>query len=115
MVAGACLVVDLVLGVGPAQATYPGINGRLAFGLIGENVDIYTIKPDGHDLRRLTTDPGPDICPAYSPDGKSVAFCRFTATGAEIWAMKANGQQQHQITHLGGRASYAGRGHLLCR
>jgi Tol biopolymer transport system component len=106
VVGASCLAVTVVTGVGPAQASYPGVNGRLAFGLIGENVDIYTIKPDGDALRRLTTDPGLDICPAYSPDGKSIAFCRFAGGGAEIWVMKANGQQQHQVTHLGGRAAF---------
>jgi dipeptidyl aminopeptidase/acylaminoacyl peptidase len=106
VVGASCLAVTMVTGVGPAQASYQGVNGRLAFGVIGENVDIYTIKPDGHDLRRLTTDPGLDICPAFSPDGKSIAFCRFAGGGAEIWVMKANGQQQHQVTHLGGRAAF---------
>src|SRR5437763_176998 len=45
--------------VGSARATYPGAtNGRLAFGIrINSNTDVYSVRPDGQDLRRLTTDP----------------------------------------------------------
>lgn len=102
--AGACLIAGLVTGVGPAQATYPGSNGRLAFGLnTGDgNVDVYSVKPNGNDLRRLTDAPGFDACTAYSADGKSIAFCSARSGSFEIWAMKANGMQQHQVTHTGG-------------
>src|SRR6059058_885830 len=50
--------------VGSARATYPGAtNGRIAFGInVGGNTDVYTVRPDGQDLRRLTTDPGFDAC-----------------------------------------------------
>ena len=38
-----------------AQAAYPGKDGRLAFGArIGDNVDVYSMKENGNDLRRLT-------------------------------------------------------------
>jgi Tol biopolymer transport system component len=75
--AAACVAAGLVAGAGPTQATYPGVNGRLAFGLdTGDgNVDVYSVRPDGNDLRRLTTGPSFDACTAYSPDGKSIAYC----------------------------------------
>lgn len=38
------------------------------------NYDIYTIKPDGSGLKRLTTDPGNDSHCAWSSDGKWIAF-----------------------------------------
>jgi len=38
------------------------------------NYDIYTIKPDGTGLKRLTTDPGNDSHCAWSSDGKWIAF-----------------------------------------
>ncbi len=105
LLAGMCLVVDLVVGVGPARATYPGVNGRLAFGIdTGDgNFNVYTVKPDGEALRQLTTSPFLEICAAYSPNGKSIAYCRGEGASFEIWAMKANGKQQHQVTHTGGR------------
>ncbi len=39
-----------------------------------DNYDIYTIRPDGSDLKRLTTDPGNDAHNVWSPDGKWIAF-----------------------------------------
>ncbi len=38
------------------------------------NFDIYTIKPDGSGLKRLTTDPGNEAHSVWSPDGKWIAF-----------------------------------------
>jgi Tol biopolymer transport system component len=38
------------------------------------NYDLFTIKPDGTDLKRLTTDPGNDAHSVWSPDGKWLAF-----------------------------------------
>jgi hypothetical protein len=52
--AAAGLAAGLLAGV--ASATYPGTNnGRLAFAIdVGGNVDIYSVFPNGNDLRRLT-------------------------------------------------------------
>jgi len=38
------------------------------------NYDIYTIKPDGTDLKRLTNDPGNEAHSVWSPDGNWIAF-----------------------------------------
>lgn len=103
-------LVAVAIGIQPAQATYPGSNdGRIAFAVdIGDsaNFDIYSVLPNGEGLHQLTDDPLFDACPAYSADGKEIAFCRGVraASGViEIWAMKANGQDERQVTQLGGR------------
>src|SRR6266567_808120 len=90
------------------EATYPGTNdGRLAFGMIvGGNVDIYSVLPNGNDLRRLTTDASFDACASYSPDGKEIAFCSTRSGASEIWKMKQNGTQQEQVTHLSGNVTF---------
>ena len=55
----AVMVASSLFAAGHAQATYPGSNnGRLAFGMnVGGNTDIYSVLPNGNDLRRLTHDP----------------------------------------------------------
>src|SRR5690242_10555198 len=77
------VLLSLAGAAEPAHATYPGTNdGRLAFGMIvGGNVDVYSVLPNGNDLRRLTTDASFDACASYSPDGKEIAFCS-TRSGA---------------------------------
>ena len=95
--------------VGSARATYPGAtNGRLAFGInIGGNTDVYSVRPGGQDLRRLTTDPGFDACAAYSADGRRIAYCSGQAGGpVQIWTMKQNGTDKQQVTHLSGAAIF---------
>ena len=100
----ACLIAALMLGTAPASATYPGLNGRLAFGMaLGANVEIFSVLPNGHDLSQLTDRPGFNACANYSSNGRSISWCGAGGPGvSEIWAMKANGKHQHQVTHTGG-------------
>jgi Tol biopolymer transport system component len=94
-----------LLSVSTTMAAYPGsLNGRLAYGIrVSGNVDIYSSLPNGDASRRLTTASGFDACPAYSADGKQIAYCSDASGAFEIWVMKANGTDQHQVTNLGGR------------
>jgi Tol biopolymer transport system component len=94
-----------------ASATYPGsVDGRLAMGSgVNGNFDIYTVLPNGRALRRLTTDPLFDACPAWSADGKRIAWCHGVQaqTGIiDVWTMKANGTGKFQVTDLGGRSFF---------
>ena len=94
---------------GPARATYPGAtNGRIAFGInVGGNTDVYTVRPGGQDLRRLTTDPGFDACAAYSADGRRIAYCSGQGGGpVQVWTMKQNGTDKQQVTHMSGVAIF---------
>ena len=94
-----------------ASATYPGsIDGRLAMGAnINGNFDIYTVLPNGQALQRLTSDPLFDACPAWSADGKRIAWCHGVQaqTGnIDVWTMKADGTEKFQVTDLGGRSFF---------
>jgi hypothetical protein len=97
---GAGLLVALLLGglaltAAPAEAAFPGLNGRITFkrdsrvdpnnfpGFFNEQ-EIYAIDPDGTDEANLSNNPPgcprpPSQCnidadPAYSPDGTKIAF-----------------------------------------
>ena len=88
----------------PAAATFEGNNGRIAFGAFfasNRQADIWSTRPGEDDLHQLTDAPGHDICPAYSADGKNIAFCSDRTGAYEIWVMDANGKQERQVTQLG--------------
>jgi Tol biopolymer transport system component len=107
--AAALALAALATVVGSARATYPGAtNGRLAFGIrVNGNTDVYSVRPDGQDLRRLTDDPGFDACAAYSADGRRIAYCSGQGGGpVQVWTMKQNGTDKQQITHMGGPAIF---------
>ena len=57
---------------------------QIAFSWKGEsedNFDIYVRLIGSPEVRRLTTDPAPDVNPAWSPDGLQIAFVREGAPG----------------------------------
>ena len=108
-VAAACALVALAALSGSARATYPGAtNGRIAFGInVGGNTDVYTARPDGQGLRRLTTEPGFDACASYSADGRRIAYCSGQGGGpVQVWTMKQNGTDKQQVTHMSGWRSF---------
>ena len=65
-------------------------------------LDIYIMRADGSDVRRLTTSLGYDGGPFFSPDGKRLVWRRFSPDGAqaEVWTMRIDGTDQKQVTKL---------------
>jgi Tol biopolymer transport system component len=64
--------------------------------------DIYVMRPDGSNKRRLTTSPAYDDIPMFSPDGRRIAFVSSRSGSLQIWVMNADGADQHQVTHSAG-------------
>jgi Tol biopolymer transport system component len=60
--------------------------------------EIYVMRPDGSDKRRLTTDAAYDDIPVFSPDGEKIAFVSSRSGSLQIWVMNADGSDQHQLT-----------------
>lgn len=55
------------------------------------NRDIYLIQPDGTGLTPLFTSPKPDSDPAFSPDGRTLAFRSRAEGSSEIFLAAADG------------------------
>ncbi|NOH11127.1 MAG: hypothetical protein HND51_05710 [Chloroflexi bacterium] len=62
------------------------------------NPDIYSICPDGSDMIQLTDDPSEDVDPAWSPDGRRIAFASSRSGNRQIYVMDADGEALTQIT-----------------
>jgi TolB protein len=61
--------------------------------------DIYTAKPDGTDLRRLTNSPGYDAEATITRDGKSIVFTSTRNGDLDIYTMDTDGSHVRQLTH----------------
>jgi Tol biopolymer transport system component len=107
----ALMAVTVTLAVGvalvgveePAQAAFPGENGRIAYYSCGDRdlaseCEIYTLPPSGGTPTQLTNNTATDIYPAYSPDGTKIAFARWNAD-YEIWVMSHDGTSERQLTN----------------
>jgi Tol biopolymer transport system component len=92
----------LTLGA-PAQATFPGHNGRIAFVTArGGCCNISTMDPHGSDVLQLTNVASGTAAfdPFWSPDGRRIVFDiqRFSSTfQSQIWVMNADGSDQRRL------------------
>lgn len=90
------------------QVAWAPAGHRLVFERdFGDRSAIFTIKPDGTDLRRLTTGPHFDVGPTFSPDAQLIAF--GTDRGGsldDLWVMDSNGARRHQLADLGASEAF---------
>jgi dipeptidyl aminopeptidase/acylaminoacyl peptidase len=88
-----------VLPAPPAQAAYPGRDGKIAYVITspsGSSHDIWTVNPDGTGNRRITNN-GKSWHPRWSPDGKLIAFER----NKDIYLMTPTGTLVRRVTTTG--------------
>ena len=63
------------------------------------NVEIYVADADGSNQRRLTENTRLDFFPAWSPDGRRIAFARLDQK--QIFVMNTDGSNEQQLTYQG--------------
>jgi Tol biopolymer transport system component len=65
--------------------------------------EIYIMNADGAEQRRLTTTPGYDGGPFFSPDGQRIVWRHFDTNGAiaDVFTMKLDGSDVRRITDFG--------------
>ena len=66
-------------------------------------VELYVMRADGTEARRVTTSTGYDGGPFFSADGRKICWRRFSEDGAtaEIFTMNVDGSDVRQITRMG--------------
>jgi TolB protein len=96
-IVAAFLVVVLGTPTKPAEAAFPGNNGKIVFVNTGPNVgypQIYTMKANGDNKTRLTNSRNFDGSPAFSANGKKIAF----ESDQDIYTMSATGTDKKNVT-----------------
>src|SRR5205814_2334939 len=66
------------------------------------NFEIYVMHADGSAPTRLTSSPGADVQPTWSPDGRQIAFTSHRDGNAQIYVMNADGSGQTRLTNTPG-------------
>ena len=61
------------------------------------DLKIYVIDIDGKNERALTTGPGPDDGPEYSPCGNYIYYNSFASGRMQLWQMTADGRDHQQL------------------
>jgi Tol biopolymer transport system component len=102
------LFVTLVLlfVAAPAWATFPGMNGRIAFvaNRGAASWQLYTMNPDGSDIVQITNLPPTSFdswFPEFSPDGQRIAFCRDSVeafNASDLYVVNADGSGLKRLT-----------------
>jgi Tol biopolymer transport system component len=88
----------------PADAAFPGFNGRIAFSSdVDGDREIFTIAPGGGPIQKLTENGVDDDAPVWSADGSRIAFTRKVGGVDEIFTMNADGTNQVNLTNHGAR------------
>jgi len=62
------------------------------------NYDIWVADADGLNPLRLTSEPGLDNTPVWTPDGKRIVFTSSRAGHSQIYSMSAQGTDIHPVT-----------------
>ncbi len=85
----------------PAQAAFPGQNGKIAF---QRGDDIWTMNPDGTAQVNLTNTAVAENNPAWSPDGTKIAFDRVIGPGfnRQVFVMNADGTGATPVPNTSG-------------
>ena len=89
------------------QTAWSPSGQRIAFASTRDDADghadIYTMRADGTDVRQLTkTSEVNDVNPVWSPNGKLIAFTRFSVSYTGLYTMRADGGGQTKLKNASG-------------
>jgi TolB protein len=67
----------------------------------GDSSEIFTVSPDGRDLKQLTQNRVIDVSPSWSPDASRLAFVSDRSGSPQVYVMNADGSDQRRLTYQG--------------
>ena len=98
---------SLVLPSAPAGAAFPGRNGLIAWThptSLTTDAEIFVMLPNGQSKRQLSHNEQNDFFPAWSHDGRWVAFESASAIDVDVWVMNLSGTVSRNISQMPGVA-----------
>ena len=100
---GAALAISLFIQMHIATDGYAFRRTKIAFSSARDgNLEIYVMDGDGSNQRRVTVNPARDESPAWSPDGKKIAFVsnrnNVNKDHMQIWVIDADGKNPMRLT-----------------
>jgi TolB protein len=88
------------VGATAAEGTNVPSDNKVIGEQIDKKMDLATIRPDGTDLKRITSGGGFTYA-SYSPDGMSILHRRVNGPLSQIFVMNADGANDHNISGEG--------------
>ena len=64
------------------------------------NRELYTIKTDGSDLKRITTSAKSEFNAVWRPDGKKIGFLSSESGSVQLWEINPDGSGKTQISNV---------------
>lgn len=80
----------------PATAASPALDEAIVWSHptgLTTDAEVFAMRPDGTAKRRVTENGQNDFFPAWSPDGRALAYESSSATDVDVWILDVRGER----------------------